>query len=70
VAIPADTTVTTDVGIGPRADGGGFELTLGIHVVIPGVDKAIAEDLVAKAHIVCPYSHLTRTDTPVALSVG
>lgn len=70
VAIPADTTVTADVGIGPRADGGGFELTLAIHVVIPGVDKAVAEDLVAKAHVVCPYSHLTRTDTPVALSVG
>jgi Ohr subfamily peroxiredoxin len=70
VAIPADTTVTADVGIGPRADGGGFELTLAINVVIPGVAKDVAEDLVAKAHLVCPYSHLTRTDTPVALSVG
>ncbi|HEX7943582.1 MAG TPA: organic hydroperoxide resistance protein [Phenylobacterium sp.] len=70
VAIPADTAVTADVGIGPRADGGGFELTLAINVVIPGVAKDVAESLVAKAHIVCPYSHLTRTDTPVALSVG
>jgi len=70
VAIPADTTVTADVGIGPRADGGGFELTLAINVVIPGVAKDVAEGLVAKAHIVCPYSHLTRTDTPVALSAG
>lgn len=70
VAIPADTTVTTDVGIGPRADGGGFELTLAIQVAIPGLDKAKAEDLVAKAHIVCPYSHLTRTNTPVAVSVA
>lgn len=70
VAIPTDTTVTADVGIGPRADGGGFELTLAIKVAIPGLDKAKAEDLVAKAHVVCPYSHLTRTDTPVALSVA
>lgn len=70
VAIPADTTVTADVGIGPRADGDGFELTLGINVVIPGLDKAKAQELVEKAHLVCPYSHLTRTDTPVALSVG
>ncbi|MBX3483699.1 organic hydroperoxide resistance protein [Phenylobacterium sp.] len=70
VAIPADTTVTADVGIGPRADGGGFELTLAINVVIPGLDKARAQDLAEKAHVVCPYSHLTRTDTPVALSVG
>ena len=70
VAIPADTTVTTDVGIGPRADGGGFELSLAINVVIPGVAKDVAEGLVAKAHIVCPYSHLTRTNTDVKLSVG
>jgi Ohr subfamily peroxiredoxin len=70
VAIPSDTTVTADVGIGPRADGGGFELTLGINVVIPGLDKSKAQELVEKAHLVCPYSHLTRTDTPVALSVG
>jgi len=70
VAIPADTTVTADVGIGPRADGGGFELSLAINVVIPGVAKDVAEGLVAKAHIVCPYSHLTRTNTDVKLSVG
>jgi len=70
VAIPADTTVTADVGIGPRADGGGFELSLAINVVIPGVAQDVAEGLVAKAHIVCPYSHLTRTNTDVKLSVG
>ena len=70
VAIPTDTTVTADVGIGPRADGGGFELSLAIQVAIPGLDKAKAQDLVEKAHIVCPYSHLTRTDTPVALAVA
>lgn len=68
VAIPTDTAVTADVGIGPRADGGGFELTIGLNVTIPGVDRATAEDLVAQAHVVCPYSHLTRagaTVTPV-----
>ena len=65
VAIPTDTTVTTDVGIGPRADGGGFELTIGIKVTIPGLDKAKAEDLVAKAHVVCPYSHRTRAGAKV-----
>jgi osmotically inducible protein OsmC len=65
VAIPADTAVTADVGIGPRADAGGFELTIGINVTIPGLDKAKAEDLVAKAHVVCPYSHLTRAGADV-----
>jgi len=65
VAIPAETAVTADVGIGPRADGGGFGLTIGIKVTIPGLDKARAEDLVAKAHVVCPYSHLTRAGADV-----
>lgn len=64
-SIPADTAVTAEVGIGPRADGGGFGLTIGIKVAIPGLDRARAEDLVAKAHVVCPYSHLTRAGADV-----
>jgi Ohr subfamily peroxiredoxin len=70
VAIPADTTVTATVGIGPRADGGGFGLEIALKVALPGVDKALAEDLVAKAHVVCPYSELTRNGADVALSVA
>jgi lipoyl-dependent peroxiredoxin len=70
VAIPADTAVTADVGIGPRADGGGFELTIGINVTIPGLDKAKASDLVAKAHVVCPYSQLTRVGAKVEPAVA
>lgn len=70
VAIPADTTVTAHVGVGPRTDGGGFGLDIALNVVIPGVDPAVAADLAAKAHMVCPYSHLARTETEVALTVG
>jgi organic hydroperoxide reductase OsmC/OhrA len=58
------------VGIGPRADGGGFGLEIALKVAIPGFDKAQAEDLVAKAHVVCPYSELTRNGADVALSVA
>jgi len=70
VAIPAETTVTANVGIGPRADGGGFELDIALKVVIPGLAKDVADGLVAKAHVVCPYSHLTRKGADVRLSVG
>lgn len=70
VAIPAETSVTAKVGIGPRADGGGFGLTLALSVTIPGLDKAQAEDLVAKAHVVCPYSDLARNGADVALTVA
>ena len=69
VAIPADTTVTATVGIGPRDDGTGFGLDVALAISLPGIDKAKAEDLVQKAHIVCPYSEATRSNLDVRLSV-
>jgi len=69
VAIPADTTVTATVGIGPRDDGTGFGLDVALAISLPGIDKAKAEDLVQKAHIVCPYSEATRKNLDVRLSV-
>ena len=70
VKIPAETTVTATVGIGPREDGGGFGIEVALTVNIPGVDRAVAEDLAAKAHIVCPYSHAMRTATEVPVTVA
>ena len=70
VKIPEDAKVTATVGLGPREDGGGFGIEVSLSVDIPGLDKAQAEDLVAKAHIVCPYSHAMRTSTEVPVSVA
>jgi osmotically inducible protein OsmC len=61
-------TVTAKVGIGPK--GIGFGLTVNLVVDLPGVDKAVAEDLTAKAHQVCPYSNATRGNIDVALQVA
>jgi Ohr subfamily peroxiredoxin len=69
VKIPAETNVTATVGVGPREDGGGFGIEVSLAVDIPGLDRAQAEELVAKAHVVCPYSHAMRTSTEVAVSV-
>ncbi len=68
VKVPADTSVTAEVGIGPRAEGG-FGLTVSLEVSLPGLDRAAAEALVAKAHQVCPYSNATRNNIDFALSV-
>lgn len=70
ILVPSDATVTGEVGIGARDDGEGFglEVTLTIHV--PGLEKSVVEDLVQKAHIVCPYSHATRGNIPVTLKVA
>ncbi|MDB5524196.1 MAG: organic hydroperoxide resistance protein [Rhizobium sp.] len=70
VRVPEETTVTAIVGIGPREDGGGFGIEVALSVNIPGVDREVAEDLVAKAHIVCPYSHAMRTATEVPVTLA
>jgi osmotically inducible protein OsmC len=61
-------SVTAQVGIGPQ--GSGFGLTVRLIVDIPGVAKDIAEDLAAKAHMVCPYSNATRGNIEVELQVA
>jgi lipoyl-dependent peroxiredoxin len=66
--VPADATVTSTVGIGPRAEGG-FGLDVALQVSLPGVPRAEAEALVAKAHQVCPYSNATRNNIEVKLTV-
>jgi len=59
VKLPADVSVSVSVGVGPRE--GGFEIHPSVSVSIPGLDRAVAEGLVAKAHQVCPYSHAMRS---------
>ena len=68
VKVPADATVTSTVGIGPRSEGG-FGLDIDLAVSLPGVPRAEAEALVAKAHQVCPYSNATRGNVGVRLTV-
>ena len=68
VKVPADVSVTSTVGIGPRSEGG-FGLDIDLAVSLPGVPKADAEALVQKAHHVCPYSNATRGNVDVRLTV-
>src|ERR1700759_3619242 len=66
--VPADASVTSTVGIGPRSEGG-FGLDIALEVSLPGLAHADAEALVAKAHQVCPYSNATRGNVDVKLTV-
>ena len=65
IAVPADVSVTAQVGIGPIPTGFGIEVELKIHV--PGLPREEVEALVQKAHIVCPYSNATRGNIDVKL---
>ena len=70
VKIPDDAKIAADVGIGPRDDGGGFGLEVTLTITVPGLEKSVVEDLVQKAHVVCPYSHATRGNIQVDLKVA
>ncbi|MDT7574660.1 MAG: lipoyl-dependent peroxiredoxin [Pseudonocardiales bacterium] len=61
-----ESAVAAEVGLG-RRDDGGFGLTVALHVELAGVDQATADELVAAAHQVCPYSNATRGNVDVAL---
>jgi osmotically inducible protein OsmC len=49
-----DSEVTANVSFMKDESDGGFKLGVSLHVKGTGVDKAILEDLVHKAHQVCP----------------
>ncbi|KVN53133.1 organic hydroperoxide resistance protein [Burkholderia anthina] len=66
VVVPADTSVTADVGVGPD-DNGGFALDIELTVSLPGLEESAAQDLVDAAHRVCPYSNATRNNVDVRL---
>lgn len=67
IALPAETSVNGNVGIGPIPTGFGIEVELKIS--LPGLAREQAEALVAAAHIVCPYSNATRGNIDVTLSL-
>ncbi|AXK72103.1 organic hydroperoxide resistance protein [Lysobacter sp. TY2-98] len=67
VALPADARVDGSVGIGPIPGGFGINATLRVHV--PGLPREQVEELVQKAHAVCPYSNATRNNIDVDLQV-
>jgi osmotically inducible protein OsmC len=70
VKLSPDTKVAAEIGIGPREDGAGFGITAALTITAPGIEKSVAEDLVQKAHIVCPYSNAIHKTIDVKLTVA
>jgi osmotically inducible protein OsmC len=63
-----ETTVTGRVSLG-RDDQGGYGIQVELLVSAPDLERGRAEDLVARAHQVCPYSKATRGNVEVTLTV-
>jgi Ohr subfamily peroxiredoxin len=68
VALPADTAITAEVGIGQIE--GGFGLDIDLRISLPGLAQEQAQSLVDAAHKVCPYSNATRGNVDVRLHVS
>lgn len=67
IPLPADTSVQGTVSIGPIPNGFGIEVELAVN--LPGMERSLAETLVQRAHVVCPYSNATRNNIDVRLRV-
>ncbi|OBI75082.1 organic hydroperoxide resistance protein [Mycobacterium sp. E740] len=61
------TGITAQVGFGKDPEGG-FGINAHLIGYLPGLEQRAAEDLMNKAHQVCPYSKATRGNIDVKLS--
>jgi Ohr subfamily peroxiredoxin len=62
--VPDGTTVTADIGIGPRSEGG-FGITAALDVYLPGVEEADARKLTETTHNICPYSNAIKASVDI-----
>ena len=66
--VSPDTKVSASVGFGKNTRGEGFNLDIALKITDHGQEQSVIDDLVHKAHQVCPYSNATRGNVDVALS--
>ena len=67
LSVPQDAAIDAEVDLGPTSLGYGVAVRLNIS--LPGLERAKAEQLVAEAHKICPYSNATRNNIDVQLKV-
>lgn len=68
VTVPADASIDASVDLGPIPQGFGIAVALVVH--LPGLEPAVAQDLVDTAHQVCPYSNATRGNIEVTITLA
>ena len=62
--VPDGSTVTADIGVGPRSEGG-FGITAALDVYLPGLAADEAQKLVDATHNICPYSNAMKGNVDV-----
>jgi Ohr subfamily peroxiredoxin len=64
----SDIKVTATVNLNKGETG--YFLSATLNAELPGIDQAKAEELVAKAHTICPYSKATHGNVEVTLQAN
>jgi len=67
VRLPAELAIDAEVDL--CLTDGEYELQARLHVNLPGIDRAVAQELAEGAHQICPYSRATRGNINVAINV-
>ena len=65
--LPDDATVTAAISFADREDNVGFAIVAKLTARAPGMEQAQLEELMQKAHDICPYSNLIRLAHEVEL---
>ncbi len=65
----SEVKVQTEVSLN-QDDESGYFISAVLNVTLPGVDDAVAREIVTAAHQMCPYSKATRGNIEVTLNVN
>lgn len=68
IALPPDTAVSAEVDLNLDTERGYF-LAARLNVSLPGLDPAVAQSVIERAHQLCPYSKATRGNIDATVCV-
>ena len=67
VVVPAGTALDAEIDLGQGATGYHLQARLNVH--LPGLDREIAQELLARAHDTCPYSKALRGNIDIQINL-
>lgn len=67
ITLPVDSAIDAEVDLGPTE--GAYGLAARLYVYLPGVDRALAGQLLDAAHKLCPYSRATHGNIEVTTTL-
>jgi len=67
ISLPKETAIDAEVDLRMGKDG--FTLAARLNIILPGVNRELAEALVEAAHATCPYSKATKGNIEVTTNL-